>query len=76
MTRRLGCEDDITEAAILAKAAEVARIITTWQESYRKLSARDDNDKSQSRQAFARPFVGPPQYSLFGASPDGFLCLF
>ena len=47
--RGLGNEDENTEAQVQAKAAEVARIIATWQEpvakSHRELSAGDDDDR-------------------------------
>ena len=47
--RGLGNEDENTEAQVQAKAAEIARIIATWQEpvakSHRELSAGDDDDR-------------------------------
>ena len=45
----LGNEDEITEAPIQAKKAEVARFTSTWQgpvaENHRELSAGDDDDR-------------------------------
>ena len=60
----LGNEDETTEAGILAKAAEVARYVSTWHGAGRDKPPRTLPRGRRRRQEAARPLVGPPQCSL------------
>ena len=72
---RTGNEDEITEAGILAKTAEVARQVSAWHGAGRDWPPRTLR-RGRRRQASARPLVGPPNALPVLSAPGWWICLF